>query len=262
MEILRDTVLNIFLLQSWWPNTVVNISLNGVAWYLSTALFLYFMFPFIHRWLEKRKTFKALLLVGIILAAQALISWIALYINSEDSFYRWATYDAPWFRIGDFTIGCILGKMVYNKPDNILKESTCNILSIILIAATVGFIIWDTHMPHVSVLEKILNNWTTVYIPIACLWVFFFATGQGFLSKILVNRVTDWIGENSMYLFLIHYVVIKYAREIAGRIGKESTSLMLVGIIAIVTILLSFLYKKLASYLSKLQTCVIKRGER
>lgn len=196
------------------------------------------------------------------MAAQVLISWIALQIDPKDSFYRWATYDAPCFRIGDFAIGCILGKLVCNKPSHSLKQSTCNILITILIAATVGFIIWDTHMPHVSVLEKILNNWTTVYIPIVCLWVFLFATGQGFLPKIIVNGVTVWIGENSMYLFLIHYVVIKYAREIAGWFGEETISLLIAGIIAIITVLISLLYKKLILYISELRTCFITRRGR
>ena len=174
---------------------------------------------------------------------------MALYISSEDSFYRWATYDAPCFRIGDFAIGCILGKLVCSKPDHILKESKCNILSVILIVVTVGSIIWDTHAPHVSVLEKILNNWTTIYIPLACLWIFFLTANKGILPRIIAKRVTVWIGENSMYLFLIHYVVIKYVREIAGKLGEETMSLLLVAIIAIITILLSFLYKKLVVHL-------------
>lgn len=41
--------LNIVLLQCWGPLSSINVSLNGVAWYLSTIMFLYFMFPYIKK---------------------------------------------------------------------------------------------------------------------------------------------------------------------------------------------------------------------
>ena len=38
-------LLNILLLQEWFP--LENASINGVSWYLSTAVFTYFLFPII-----------------------------------------------------------------------------------------------------------------------------------------------------------------------------------------------------------------------
>lgn len=250
MGMLRNMVLNIFLLQSWYPDTSVNVSLNGVAWYLSTALFLYFMFPCIHKWLKRKEKCGILVLSGGgILAAQILVSLAALIINPEDRFYRWITYDAPFFRLGDFAIGCFLGrimsgKMILSISTKSMEKFTANVLSVILLAVTVGFVAWDTHVVHVSIPERILNNWTTVYIPIVCGWVFLFATGQGLLPKLLVNRVTVWIGENSMYLFLIHYVIIMYVREFTGNTGEGSRSLLFVGVTVIVTVLCTLVYKK------------------
>lgn len=49
----RNIILQLFLLQSWYPDAGVNVSLNGVAWYLSTATFLYFMFPYIMMLIKK-----------------------------------------------------------------------------------------------------------------------------------------------------------------------------------------------------------------
>lgn len=47
--------LNLLLLQSWIPVNNAYFSYNAVAWYLSVAAFLYFMFPWILSLLNKRK---------------------------------------------------------------------------------------------------------------------------------------------------------------------------------------------------------------
>lgn len=47
---------NILLLQSLVPDLNVSLFLNGVAWYLSTSLFLYMAFPYIISRLRKRQS--------------------------------------------------------------------------------------------------------------------------------------------------------------------------------------------------------------
>jgi len=49
IKLVGELGLNITLLQTWFPYAPINVSLNGVAWYLSVTLFLYFMFPYIAR---------------------------------------------------------------------------------------------------------------------------------------------------------------------------------------------------------------------
>ena len=46
-------ISNIFLIQEWFPST--SISINPASWYLSVAVFLYFIFPWILQILERNK---------------------------------------------------------------------------------------------------------------------------------------------------------------------------------------------------------------
>ena len=46
-------VLNCFLLQSWVPKSSVYFALNSVSWYLSTAMFTYFIFPWLLKVLRR-----------------------------------------------------------------------------------------------------------------------------------------------------------------------------------------------------------------
>ncbi len=39
--VIRDLFLNITLLQTWYPKSEVNVSLNGVSWFLSVMMFLF-----------------------------------------------------------------------------------------------------------------------------------------------------------------------------------------------------------------------------
>lgn len=46
-------VTNVLLVQTWIPQGTVYFSLNGVAWYLSCCVFLYFMFPYLLKGISK-----------------------------------------------------------------------------------------------------------------------------------------------------------------------------------------------------------------
>lgn len=46
--------LNALLLQSWFYNTNILHSFNGITWYLSDAVFLYFLFPYVENWIRKK----------------------------------------------------------------------------------------------------------------------------------------------------------------------------------------------------------------
>mgnify|MGYP001064821916 CR=1 FL=1 len=47
--------LNLLLLQSWTP---IQCDINGVSWYLCVTMFLYFLFPYILRGMERKYSVK------------------------------------------------------------------------------------------------------------------------------------------------------------------------------------------------------------
>ena len=67
-----DIVFNILLIQSWIPFSDVNTSLNGVTWFLSTMSFLYFIFPFIKKAIEKKKTVFLIICPVLIIIIQVV----------------------------------------------------------------------------------------------------------------------------------------------------------------------------------------------
>lgn len=44
---------NLFLLQSWFPKSEFYFSFNAASWYLSTSVVLWFVFPYIHKVINK-----------------------------------------------------------------------------------------------------------------------------------------------------------------------------------------------------------------
>lgn len=87
---------------------------------------------------------------------QIIISWIALVINPDESFYCWVTYDAPFFRIGDFTIGVILGHLSYV---NEWKASECRNVRVYTI---LEILLFDVTFMSVFLGYKNIIPWTNI----------------------------------------------------------------------------------------------------
>ena len=80
--------LNVTLLQTWIPSSSINTSLNGVAWYLSVTLFLYFLFPWIKRIIERNSLVKLCIMCGIILITEIISCVPFIYFLGNDSLER------------------------------------------------------------------------------------------------------------------------------------------------------------------------------
>lgn len=213
--LLGKIVLNVFLLQSWVPHVSVNISLNGVAWYLSTAFFLYFMFPHIASWIRRKKDKFLLIFCFAILCAEIVscIPWI--YFLGESSFvYIWFMYFFPVFRLGDFFIGCCLGRIYRQKESDgkgtVLKYT---LMEIAATAVTVGVFCWLGQDHRNSIILTAFHNWTTLYVPLAVIWVYLFAENKGIITILLSGRLFVNLGNISGPVFLIHYVVVLYTNN-------------------------------------------------
>lgn len=261
IELGRNIVLNTFLLQSWYPDAGVNVSLNGVAWYLSAAAFHYFMFPCIvekMRKLRGKRQYQYTVII-LILILQLIISMIALKIDSSWEFYRWIAYDMPFFRMGDFLVGCIVGVMYLEKKDT-LKSVKANIGEGIVLIACIGITFWDNKSEHTSLISQIFNNWTTIYIPVAAAAVYLFAAKQGIIVKTLSKgKSIKYIGIKSSGYFLIHYIVIQYMNRIVIHMPFEVSNLA-VGLLELVlTIILFEIYHKIEPKLLQMNCIAMKR---
>lgn len=73
-------ILNFLLLQTWFPWQSIRYSMNNLSWFLSALMFLYFMFPWIEKWIQQEKYSKKLAVaIGCI--------WVAMVIYAGGGTY-------------------------------------------------------------------------------------------------------------------------------------------------------------------------------
>lgn len=248
--LIMEIALNLTLMQSWYPDTIINSSLNGVAWYLSTTMFLYFMFPYIQKLIKKSRLL--LLWSACILLILAEILSDIFFINRfgmGSPLEIWSVYCFPIARLIDFFCGCCLGKTYLSLNNKKTGTAIYTLLEIVATALTVAAFLWLKNVQS-NILLQALQNWTTIYIPLAIIWVFLFARCKGLLTKLLSNKLFIYIGNISSFAFLIHYVITQYTIIGLGvlkleLLGKKKAVLIFMELL--ITILISILYKKIST---------------
>lgn len=251
--LINNVLLNIVLLQTWFPDASVNVALNGAAWYLSVTAFLYFMFPFLLNKIRKLNNYLLAFICACVIFLQ-IISCVPLlkYFGSDSLIYTWYMYCFPIFRLGDFFIGMVAGKIYTDNLEKIRQNSSFINATLIEIAAlflTLG-IYKLLKKSNRRLLVIAAHNWTTVYIVIAVIWVYLFALRNGLLTKLLSNKVFIYFGNISSYLFLIHYMVIQYIStymNIKGFAPGILKRTVLIGFELLISTVLSIMYKKCVS---------------
>ncbi|MBO6282552.1 MAG: acyltransferase [Pseudobutyrivibrio sp.] len=247
--LIRNIILNIFLLQSWYPDSSVNVALNGVAWYLSVALFLYMLFPFILCWIKAKGKSTVVISASLFVVLQVLLSYVFVLKAGVGVRYTWFMYCFPVFRIGDFIAGCALGKVIYNRR---VKESASDIIVytvIEIVALIIGviFSIW-LEIPSEEPYLLAIKNWSSGYIIMAVLWIYLFYRCKGLLTKALSNRLLIALGDISPQAFLIHYVIVRLVNAYMGlhqiAFTPVITWLLFIGELFI-TIIICLIYLKL-----------------
>lgn len=204
--------INVFLIQSWIPKIEISMSLNGVVWYLSTWVFLYFLYPYIVKFLARYKTAKEQISYSVL----AILLMIAIRIASlriSDDFSTQATYCFLVFRSLDFFVGCNVRWLVSNNKESMNSKNSTYYTRLEFFAICACFII--------SILQsKSLTNseLQTVYtssiidLQISCTMVVQFCLHKGIITSKLTNKILIEIGDLSPYLFLVHYTVIAQCR--------------------------------------------------
>ncbi len=245
-ELIRNTILNVLLLQTWVPNDTVNVSLNGVAWFLSVVLFLYFMFPYINNFVKNKKISTLCIISILLLMVQVISCYIMIKIfGAKSHVYSWFMYTFPIFRLVDFFVGCVALKIYKNintKNITARKGTLYEVVAVILTAAVFVYYAID----HKRSIFIATSNWTTMYIPIAAIWVLLFSIKKGHITRLLSNKLLITIGNISSYLFLIHYVITQYTGFLINtyKIKFNALSIIVVVILQLlITIGLSYGYK-------------------
>lgn len=252
---LGKILLNVTLLQTWIPNSNINTSLNGVAWYLSVTMFLYFVYPYIRKWIKNKskKFLGSSCMLILIFEILSCIPWI-YFLGNNNLAYIWFMYCFPIFRLGEFFIGCCMGKFYIQNENKITSNKSLfegTIVEFMVLLLTI-LVIKSNTSTHTTIFIKAIYNWTTIYIPLAVMWIYIFIANCGLLTKVLNNRFFVFIGDISSYTFLIHYVITQYTNKICDLLNLNLTIYMKIGLIIIefcITILISIGYTKMVEHI-------------
>lgn len=207
-----EYLLHMGLLHAWVPNETVNFMFNGPSWYLSATLFLYFMFPWVLKLIKSIKTRHGLVMLGIgTLLVMYLIAYFSHIYGSPD-FYRWITIHCPVMKLGDFILGCVLGKMYADWKQQGTEESYSKlkwtIIEIIAVACVIGFeYLFQATVRCNSIIFDGESFYSTVgFNVIAVALVLLFILNRGYVTKIIGNKVFVYLGDISAYTYLTHYI--------------------------------------------------------
>lgn len=248
MKLLVDIVLHSALVQIWIPNSRYYATLNGVAWYLCACAFAYCLFPLVLRQLKRvhnetnvRNGLIALFFVQILIAALAFA-----FGNPDKKAFlsaQWITYYCPLSRFVDFCIGCCLGYLYIHRTE--LHEMRKHTNFATVVAVVLVLLEWCAFVYQVPLFGSEYVRYTILFSGTSALLIWLIAVNKGFITKVLSNAVLCWIGNISPYGFLIHYVVIKYCREILEHLPLLNNALMLAMLSTSLTFLGSWIWMKL-----------------
>ncbi len=231
-EIILPLTSNLLLVQSWIPIRSYYFGFNGVAWYLSVTLFLYFVFPW---FLKKIKTGcskkKAVVLIVAVFVVQILSAIGFERLLPEQT--NWFTYIFPIYRAGDFFAGACLGYIFLSENKKAesgkFKATVIEILAILFFAGICAV------EKYVALPESL--KYSVVFLPGSMLLVYVLAKEKGAISSFLSLKPVVEFGNLSTYTFLIHQVIINYVWIVCN-------NQYLVALISFaVTIALAFAYK-------------------
>lgn len=217
-------LLNAALLQSWIPADSVYFSYNGVAWFLSAITFCYFSFPYLMRRLESSRSSRLPLVLLLVLPLiEGVTGYLSKFVRLRSGlfldgsgFETWFSYIFPPFRAMDFLFGCALGLLWLRTRDRI-KQGPWEAAALEL-SAPLLFVLLELVFRKNT--EKFLYyRFITgpAMLLISGMLVFTFASGKGYLSKVLTWKPVLYLGQISGIAFLVHYPMMLYLDRFCSR---------------------------------------------
>lgn len=235
------SLTNIFLLQSFIPNSEFYFSFNGVSWYLSCLFICYLCFNWFKLALNKINN-KLIYSLIIIWLFQFVVTYIFKGLDYEKT--QWLFYINPFFRSLNFLMGMILAKL-FKQSKSRLQYGNINttryefgIIAIFLIIYPLSIFI-----PRAFI-------WSVYYSPFLILLIFIFSFERGYVSKLLSKKIFLNLANISFEFYMVHQLVLIW---IGGKLKSNKIYII------IVSLILSLVFAKILNkYETKRKYSVIK----
>ena len=243
LQVLFDSTLT----QSLIPVRSIYLSLNSVSWFLSTSFIIYLFYPLIIKLIKRSMTTTnyAIISILIVYVIQIIIAMITRNISFEYcDLQHYITYICPFFRIGDFIIGCLLA-IVYLKRKKSENENSKTLRFTALELGVVLLVIIGNHIYSKNIDFLGGTSWYKYSLLFTvsctgCVWLFSLKTGL--LTKGMTNKPMIYIGNLSGYAFLIHQVVIRITHGVLYVFFGTENSIILAIISLFITLCLAQVY--------------------
>ncbi len=213
----KTLVANVFLLQSWIPDSAYFYSFNAVSWSISTEFAFYLMFPFLLLNFSRTWKYKLLLGFSFALGVVGLCLLLDLPVEGDAKFGAFALISIlPVVRLFEFIVGMV-SAMVYFKIHPVFHPGKTAATCLEVAALSVVILGMVSNQYVLSITGKLigpqLNTWInngsasalTTGVFILC-----FAMGKGLLSRGLSMPFFVFLGEISFSIYLLHQILIRF----------------------------------------------------
>ena len=239
-SIIRETVFymccflaNVFLIQSWFIDEAIVLSFNGVAWFLSTSLFLCLLTPVLETIDKKLKSIHLRIGVIVLMFIGAVI--ITLCVHSNETVWL---YSFPPTRIFDYACGFFCGKIFLANRNKTWSVYMATVIEGILCLLFVCLLVINIGLP-----ENIRRF--VIYMPTALMSVYVFGKNTGYISKLMSCKSMVKMGDKTLYYMVCHQIVLRYIYQIYKRLPWDGifTKYVCVIIALIITLISEPVYQ-------------------
>lgn len=199
--------------------------LNGASWFMATIVVCYLATPHI---LCRLKNISVRNTVLGIAACYALVSAICILGKGIPQPYQLnILYTSPYVRIFYYVIGILLAKLYTSQNlENTLSKSKGLLLETAAVVVGLAAYLSGAYL-GMDYTDQLIN---IAYIPCISFCIFAFAKSsagksESIIGKFLGSKVMTTLGNISLDIYLLHYVVIFFGgQQILERINPTGTT--------------------------------------
>jgi len=209
-------LVNLALLQAWIPVESINFSYNSPSWSISTEFGFYVLFPFLIQRLRNTWWWK---LAGTG-ALVAMLCWLCDAIGPRGpgaAGFAILVYVNPLARVFEFTLGMCAALLLPALGARLRgRVALATAVELAVLAAMVMNAAHAAHTVHAWRAGGWIGNTFALWLVhggICCVpfvsVVLVFASGAGWISRLLSARVLVLLGEISFTMYLLHQILLR-----------------------------------------------------